>query len=193
MGVVPRRPRWARRAHDRGAGAGAAACARRDAGRSQHGYRAYPLVDHVADKVIAMFELRGTRRLPSTRYKDLVDLVAIAVGASTEAEAQLTALRAQAERRELDLPARSTSPTELCGSWAMRPRPVGLSCPRRRRSTRRSRSSRRSSTRCLTAARRADGTPTGDAGGCSRTCPAFEGENPPNVEQAALQTWGSRG
>ncbi len=77
---------------------------------SQHGYRAYPLVDHVADKVIAMFELRGTRRLPSTRYKDLVDLVAIAVGASTEAEAQLTALRAQAERRELDLPARFDVP-----------------------------------------------------------------------------------
>ena len=36
----------------------------------QHGYRAYPLVDHVADKVAAMFELHGERGAPSTRYKD---------------------------------------------------------------------------------------------------------------------------
>ncbi len=56
----------------------------------QHGYRAYPLVDHVADKVVAMFELHGARRLPSTRYRDLVDLVAIAIGASVRAETQLT-------------------------------------------------------------------------------------------------------
>lgn len=77
---------------------------------SQHGYRAYPLVDHVADKVVAMFELHGTRRLPSTRYKDLVDLVAIALGASVDAEAQLTALAAQAVRRGIALPARFDVP-----------------------------------------------------------------------------------
>ncbi len=77
---------------------------------TQHGYRAYPLVDHVADKVIAMFELHGTRRLPSTRYKDLVDLVAIALGASVGAEAQLTALRAQTDRRGIDLPAQFDVP-----------------------------------------------------------------------------------
>jgi hypothetical protein len=71
----------------------------------QHGYRAYPLVDHVAGKVVAMFELHGPRRLPSTRYRDLVDLVAIATGASVEAKAQLTALAAQAERRGIALPA----------------------------------------------------------------------------------------
>jgi hypothetical protein len=71
----------------------------------QHGYRAYPLVDHIADKVVAMFELHGARRLPSTRYKDLVDLVAIALGASVDANDQLTALRTQAERRGIGLPA----------------------------------------------------------------------------------------
>ncbi|HEX5417514.1 MAG TPA: nucleotidyl transferase AbiEii/AbiGii toxin family protein [Chloroflexota bacterium] len=71
---------------------------------SQHGYRAYPLVDHIADKVIAMFELHGARRMPSTRYKDLVDLVAIAIGASVEAEAQLKAIAAQAGRRGIVLP-----------------------------------------------------------------------------------------
>lgn len=77
---------------------------------SQHGYRAYPLVDHIADKVVAMFELHGARRLPSTRYKDLVDLVAIALGASVDANDQLTALRTQAERRGIDLPARFDVP-----------------------------------------------------------------------------------
>lgn len=76
----------------------------------QHGYRAYPLVDHVADKVIAMFELHGARRMPSTRYKDLVDLVAIATGASVDAEAQLTGLATQAERRGIALPARFDVP-----------------------------------------------------------------------------------
>ena len=40
----------------------------------QHGYRAYPLADHVADKAVATFQRYGPRRLPSTRYKDLVDL-----------------------------------------------------------------------------------------------------------------------
>jgi hypothetical protein len=72
----------------------------------QHGYRAYPLADHVAEKVVATFELHGARRLPSTRFRDLVDLVAIAIGASVDAEAQLTALATQAERRGLVLPAR---------------------------------------------------------------------------------------
>jgi hypothetical protein len=76
----------------------------------QHGYRAYPLVDHVADKIVAMFELHGARRFPSTRYRDLVDLVAIAIGASVDAEAQLTALAAQVGRRGIALPARFTVP-----------------------------------------------------------------------------------
>lgn len=71
----------------------------------QHGYRAYPLVDHVADKVVAMYELHGARRLPSTRYRDLVDLVAIAIGASVDAETQLMALAVQAKRRGIALPA----------------------------------------------------------------------------------------
>jgi hypothetical protein len=76
----------------------------------QHGYRAYPLVDHIADKVVAMFEPHGARRFPSTRYRDLVDLVAIAIGASVNAETQLIALAAQAERRGVALRARFDVP-----------------------------------------------------------------------------------
>ena len=48
----------------------------------QHGYHAYPPVDHIADKVAAMFERHGEMSRPSVRYKDLVDLVAIVTQAS---------------------------------------------------------------------------------------------------------------
>ena len=70
----------------------------------QHGYRAYPLVDHVADKVAATFDRYGDTHAPSTRYKDLVDLVAIVTEASVEAEAQMKALASEASRRGIVLP-----------------------------------------------------------------------------------------
>lgn len=41
----------------------------------QHGYRAYPLVDHIADKVVAIHQRYGASEAPSTRYKDLIDLL----------------------------------------------------------------------------------------------------------------------
>ena len=47
----------------------------------QHGYRAYPLVDHIADKVAATFQRYGEMEQPSTRFRDLVDLVAMISGA----------------------------------------------------------------------------------------------------------------
>jgi Nucleotidyl transferase AbiEii toxin, Type IV TA system len=72
---------------------------------SQHGYRAYPLVDHVADKIVATVQRYGSTRMPSTRYKDLVDLVAIVTGASVAADAQIKALISEAGRREVRLPA----------------------------------------------------------------------------------------
>jgi hypothetical protein len=70
----------------------------------QHGYRAYPLVDHVADKVAATFDRWGESEVPSTRYKDLVDLVAIVTEATVDADAQTTALASEAERRRISLP-----------------------------------------------------------------------------------------
>jgi hypothetical protein len=71
----------------------------------QHGYRVYPLVDHIADKIAATFDHYGKARSPSTRYKDLVDLVAITSAASVAADAQIAALRSEASRREIVLPA----------------------------------------------------------------------------------------
>jgi Nucleotidyl transferase AbiEii toxin, Type IV TA system len=76
----------------------------------QHGYRAYPLVDHIADKVAATFQLYGEKQLPSTRYRDLVDLVAIVSGASVDAEPQIKALASEARRRDITLPARFAVP-----------------------------------------------------------------------------------
>lgn len=65
-------------------------------------WRAYPLVDHIADKVCAILEWHDGR--PSTRYKDLIDLVAIVERASVAAEPQLRALRKECRRRKLNLP-----------------------------------------------------------------------------------------
>jgi hypothetical protein len=71
---------------------------------TQRGYRAYPLVDHIADKIAATYERYGTSRRPSTRYRDLVDLVAIITGVSVEAGAQRTALESEFARRGILLP-----------------------------------------------------------------------------------------
>ncbi len=76
----------------------------------QHGYRAYPIVDHIADKVCATFESYGESARPSTRYKDLVDLVAIATEVSVSAEKQVKAFLSEADRRGLLLPERFAVP-----------------------------------------------------------------------------------
>jgi hypothetical protein len=68
------------------------------------GIGAYPLVDHVADKVVAILQRYGDSLVPSTRYKDLVDLVSIVTAASADAGAQTTALRTEAKRRGVMLP-----------------------------------------------------------------------------------------
>ncbi|MGA8745105.1 MAG: nucleotidyl transferase AbiEii/AbiGii toxin family protein [Solirubrobacterales bacterium] len=76
----------------------------------QHGYMAYPLVDHIADKVGATFDRYGDGGAPSTRYKDLVDLVAIVTEASVTAEAQIAAMASEAKRRRITLPQRFAVP-----------------------------------------------------------------------------------
>ncbi len=76
----------------------------------QHGYWAYPLVDHIADKVAATFDRYGETQAPSTRYKDLVDLVAIVTEASVKAEPQMAALASEANRGGIMLPPRFDVP-----------------------------------------------------------------------------------
>jgi hypothetical protein len=62
-------------------------------------YRLYPLVDSIADKVMAIVETHRGR--PSTRFRDLVDLVLIARSQRVRAGDLTTALTSERERREL--------------------------------------------------------------------------------------------
>lgn len=116
----------------------------------QHGYQAYPLVDHVADKVAATYERYGTAGMPSTRYRDLVDLVSIVTGASIPAADQLAALVSEFDRRQLDLPASFDVPDGACGSPATPPRPAARFSRKAAPWKRPSASSHRSSIPCWT-------------------------------------------
>jgi hypothetical protein len=58
------------------------------------------------------------------RYKDLVDLVAIASGASVEAAAQRRALSSEAGRRVLDLPGRLGAPDRAAWEPTTPPKPA---------------------------------------------------------------------
>lgn len=76
----------------------------------QHGYHAYPLVDHIADKLAAMYESHGAVRASSTRFRDLVDLVAITVSATVAARPLRHAVESEAARRGITLPDRLVVP-----------------------------------------------------------------------------------
>ena len=65
-------------------------------------YRTYPIQDQIADKHAAMIDTYAGR--PSTRYRDLVDLVLIATTQTVEAGSLRTALVSEHRRR-------ATSPT----------------------------------------------------------------------------------
>ncbi|WP_197024175.1 nucleotidyl transferase AbiEii/AbiGii toxin family protein [Nocardiopsis sp. CNT312] len=84
-------------------------------GLERTGYRVYPLVDHIADKTCAILERHGPERRPSTRFKDLVDLVSVISRARLPAALQHDALRSEAERRGLPLPLRFSVPDR--GLW----------------------------------------------------------------------------
>lgn len=67
-------------------------------------YRAYPVVDHIADKVCALLEVHqrsGHSPIPSTRYRDLFDLVVFAHTATIDAQSLAAALHSEAVRRSL--------------------------------------------------------------------------------------------
>jgi predicted nucleotidyltransferase component of viral defense system len=61
--------------------------------------RMWPLEDHVADKIAAMYERHGESLRPSTRFKDLVDLVLIALNSPVRGPAAHAALHAEVRRR----------------------------------------------------------------------------------------------
>ncbi|MCP2235276.1 nucleotidyl transferase AbiEii/AbiGii toxin family protein [Prauserella halophila] len=76
--------------------------------------RMWPLEDHVADKVAAMYE-RHAGDAVSSRYKDLVDVALIALASRLDGPATHGALHAEVQRRHsagvpLHLPAQFTVP-----------------------------------------------------------------------------------
>jgi hypothetical protein len=79
----------------------------------QRQYSAYPLVDHIADKMVATFQRYGDRRAPSTRFKDLVDLVAIVTSASVDALEQIAALKSEADHRAVIMPTQFVVPDHV--------------------------------------------------------------------------------
>ena len=61
----------------------------------------WPLEDHVADKIAAMYERHRKQLLPSTRFKDLVDLVLIAQKSTLDGRITHAALHAEVRRRQV--------------------------------------------------------------------------------------------
>jgi predicted nucleotidyltransferase component of viral defense system len=82
-------------------------------------YRVYPIADHIADKICAMFERHPRadgRTEQSTRYRDLVDLVTFAHTATVGAVELRRAIDSEAKRRQLTLPGRLEVPSS--SGWA---------------------------------------------------------------------------
>ncbi len=78
-------------------------------------YRAYPVPDHMADKVCGLLEMHQRidgPALPSTRYRDLADLATFAHTATVKAAALTVALESETRRRRLELPDRLSTPTD---------------------------------------------------------------------------------
>lgn len=70
----------------------------------------YPLADHLADKICAMYEVHGPQGRPSTRYRDLVDILLIVGTFALDGDEAAAALVGEATRRGLDLPTAMVSP-----------------------------------------------------------------------------------
>jgi Nucleotidyl transferase AbiEii toxin, Type IV TA system len=65
----------------------------------------YPLAAQIADKICAIYERHGPAAVPSTRYRDLVDLVLIATSQRLDGDAVAAALADERRRRRaLQLP-----------------------------------------------------------------------------------------
>ncbi len=78
-------------------------------------YVVYPLVDHVADKHAAMIDTYGEGERPSSRYRDLVDLVLIATTNRIDALELRRALLSEYVHRGLSVPTGVESPSDAWG------------------------------------------------------------------------------
>lgn len=65
-------------------------------------WRVYPLADHVADKVAATFQRYGDKQAPSSRIRDLMDIVLVSRQQPVDGSTLDRAVRAEFERREIE-------------------------------------------------------------------------------------------
>ncbi len=70
----------------------------------------YSLPDQIADKVAAMWETHGMKDQPSTRYRDLVDLVLIMTNFNVGSVEAWRAISREVKRRGVSIPERIESP-----------------------------------------------------------------------------------
>jgi len=77
-------------------------------------YVVYSVVDHIADKHAAMTATYGEGARPSTRYRDMVDLVLVATTQAVNASDLRTALLSEFGHRGLEVPATVNAPDS---SW----------------------------------------------------------------------------
>jgi hypothetical protein len=74
-------------------------------------FSCYPIVDQLADKLAAMYEYHGVTRTPSSRWRDLVDLLLLLATSSFDAAKLHLAIDHQrAHRPALDLPVAVRAP-----------------------------------------------------------------------------------
>lgn len=83
--------------------------------------------DQIADKVCAMYSTYGTQQQPSSRYRDLVDLVLIVQGSRINAADTRAALAQQGRVRRITLPPAMRSPAP---SWTNAYRQQATQTPR---------------------------------------------------------------
>jgi hypothetical protein len=76
-----------------------------------------PAENHLADKVCAMYEPHGEDKSPSTRYRDLADIVRLINVADIDAERLHRVLDREKGRRRIELPAAMVTPGE---NWEQR-------------------------------------------------------------------------
>lgn len=81
-------------------------------------YLLYPMVDHIADKLCATFERYGTAQHPSSRVRDLVDLVVIARTQTVPAQALQNAIETERLHRRLDPIVRYATPELWSSQYA---------------------------------------------------------------------------
>lgn len=96
------------------------------AGLPSPDYRLYPLVDHIADKLCATFERFGAAQAPSSRVRDLVDLVVIARTQTVHAAALHQAIEAEQTHRRLPAFERFATPARWANTYPAQARNVAL-------------------------------------------------------------------